>query len=58
MGAGVGSGLLHGGWEFVIAAYVVSAVVYVGYLASVHFRYRDERRQAARDGGVSRSAHE
>jgi hypothetical protein len=58
MTAGVGSGLLHGGWEFVTAAYTVSAVVFGLYFLSVHSRYRAERRQAARDGGASRSSHE
>ncbi len=58
MTSGVGSGLLQGGWEFVVAAYVVTALVFGGYFLSVHFRYRAERRQAARDGGLSRSAHE
>jgi hypothetical protein len=29
------SGEIVGGWEFVIAAYIISAVVYVGYAYSV-----------------------
>jgi hypothetical protein len=58
MNPGVGSGLLHGGWEFVIAAYSVSALVFAGYFLSVHSRYRAERRQAARETDASRSSHE
>lgn len=37
------SGVIVGGWEFVIAAYTVSAVVLLGYAISVHRRYRAER---------------
>jgi hypothetical protein len=29
------SGEIVGGWEFVIAAYVISAIVYAGYAYSV-----------------------
>ncbi len=58
MNPNVGSGLLQGGWEFVTAAYAVSALAFGLYFLSVHARYRAERRQAARDDGASRSAHE
>jgi hypothetical protein len=37
------SGVIQGGWEFVIAAYVVTAVVLGGYTASVFLRSRSER---------------
>ena len=46
-------GVVSGGWEFVRAAYVVSAVVLLGYLASMIGRYRAERQRAERDGEVS-----
>jgi hypothetical protein len=39
------SGVIQGGWEFVIAAYAVSAALLGGYAASVHARYRRERRR-------------
>jgi hypothetical protein len=42
------SGVISGGWEFVTAAYAVSAFVFVGYTVSVLLRYRAERRRAAR----------
>lgn len=34
------TGVMTGGWEFVIAAYVISAVVYGGYIISVFRRAR------------------
>lgn len=43
-------GTVSGGWEFVQAAYVVSAVVLLGYFASVVARYRAERQRASREG--------
>jgi hypothetical protein len=46
-------GMVTGGWEFVQAAYVVSAAVYLGYFVSVVARYRAERQRAERDGEVS-----
>jgi len=46
------SGQLQGGWEFVVAAYTVSAVVLLGYATSVYVRYRKERtRQALEEAG-------
>ena len=33
---GAASGVIQGGWEFVIAAYAVSAVILVGYACSVY----------------------
>jgi hypothetical protein len=41
------TGIVQGGWEFVAAAYVLSAVVLGGYTTSVFLRYRTERRRAA-----------
>jgi hypothetical protein len=43
------TGVVHGGWNFVIAAYTVSALVYFGYALSIHLRYRSERARAARE---------
>lgn len=39
------SGMIEGGWEFVWAAYGVSAAILIGYAASLHRRYRAERRR-------------
>ena len=47
-GGRVMSGVIQGGWEFVIAAYRVSAAILLGYAFSVLRRYRRER--ARRDG--------
>ncbi len=44
-----GMGYLEGGWEFVWTAYGVSALVYLGYAASVILRYRAERARAERE---------
>jgi hypothetical protein len=41
------TGIVQGGWEFVAAAYVLSAVVLGGYATSVFVRYRTERRRAS-----------
>ncbi|HYS10529.1 MAG TPA: hypothetical protein VEP66_17450 [Myxococcales bacterium] len=40
------SGTVQGGWEFVIAAYVVTSVVLGSYAASVFLRYRNEKSRA------------
>jgi heme exporter protein D len=45
----VGSGVLQGGWEFVTAAYAVTAVVLVSYALSVVARYRTESRRRERE---------
>ncbi|HET8647142.1 MAG TPA: hypothetical protein VFO85_16715, partial [Vicinamibacteria bacterium] len=37
------AGEIHGGWEYVWAAYGVSAAILIGYAASVYLRYRHER---------------
>ena len=44
------NGVIQGGQEFVIAAYVVTATVLCGYAASIFLRYRAEKRRAAREG--------
>jgi hypothetical protein len=41
------TGVVEGGWEFVAAAYIVSAVVLGGYATSVFLRYRSENRRAS-----------
>jgi acyl-coenzyme A thioesterase PaaI-like protein len=42
------TGVIHGGWGFVVAAYCVSAAVLSGYALSIYLRYRAERGRAAR----------
>jgi len=42
-------GYLEGGWEFVYAAYALSAVAFVGYGISVFLRFRAERARARRE---------
>jgi len=37
------SGVIEGGWEYVTAAYVASAVTLLGYAFSVYWRYRRQR---------------
>ena len=39
------TGTIAGGWEYVWAAYGISAVILIGYAVSLHLRYRDERRK-------------
>ena len=46
------SGVIQGGWGFVVAAYSVSAVVLLGYALSIFLRYREEKNRA---GQQSRS---
>jgi hypothetical protein len=45
-------GFVQGGWEFVIAAYTVTALVLGGYALTLHRRYRAERARAAREGAL------
>jgi heme exporter protein CcmD len=46
------TGVVEGGWEFVWAAYAVTAVTLLGYALSVHRRYRAERDVRAREQGA------
>jgi heme exporter protein D len=46
-------GVIEGGWEFVTAAYGVTAVVLLVYALSVHFRHRAERSRAQREARLS-----
>jgi hypothetical protein len=43
------TGVIQGGWGFVIAAYTVSAVVLLGYAVSIHLRWRVERARRANE---------
>jgi len=45
----VSMGYVEGGWEFVWAAYAVTAVVLGGYATSVLIRFRAERNRAERE---------
>ena len=42
-------GVVAGGWEFVWAAYGVSAAILIGYAVSVHLRYRGARARTQRE---------
>jgi hypothetical protein len=42
------TGVIQGGWGFVVGAYSVTAVVLLGYALSIYLRYRSERDRAAR----------
>jgi heme exporter protein CcmD len=44
------SGVIAGGWGYVVAAYAITAAILLGYAASLIARYRAERRRAARQG--------
>ena len=48
-----GSGVIEGGWEFVAAAYAVSAVILASYALSVIARYRAEAARRDRDSRAS-----
>ena len=43
------SGVIEGGWEFVVAAYAVSAVLLGAYATSVFLRLRSEKARATRE---------
>jgi hypothetical protein len=43
------SGVVEGGWGFVAAAYLVTALVLGGYGTSVFLRYRAETKRASAD---------
>jgi hypothetical protein len=42
------SGMIQGGWEYVVAAYVISAAILSGYAVSVFARYRREKSRQER----------
>ena len=42
------SGIVQGGWGFVVAAYTVTGAVLAAYATSVFLRLRTERQKAAR----------
>jgi heme exporter protein D len=42
------SGTIVGGWEYVYAAYALTALILVGYAVSVVVRYRQELARRAR----------
>jgi heme exporter protein CcmD len=44
-------GVVEGGWEFVWAAYGLTALILGGYCASIAARYRSERSRAEREEG-------
>jgi hypothetical protein len=44
-----GMGVIEGGWEFVWAAYLVSAIVIFGYGGSLLLRLRAENARAERE---------
>ena len=44
-----GMGVLQGGWEYVWAAYGITAIVFLGYGASLVLRFRSETARAARE---------
>jgi hypothetical protein len=47
------TGEIQGGWEFVVAAYLLSAAILIGYAVSIHLRYVQERaRQGREEGGA------
>jgi len=41
------TGVVEGGWGFVAAAYILTAVVLAGYATSVFLRYRSEKDRGA-----------
>ena len=41
------TGVVEGGWEFVAAAYTVTAAVLTAYAMSVFLRYRSEKNRVA-----------
>lgn len=43
------NGVVTGGWEFVIAAYGLTAVILLAYTISIFSRYRAEKRRYERE---------
>ena len=48
------TGVIEGGWEFVWAAYAVTAIIFLGYTASVIARYRKGRKRGEGVGRLGR----
>jgi hypothetical protein len=46
------SGVVEGGWEFVVAAYVVTGAILTGYATSIFWRFRREKDRMAREAGT------
>jgi hypothetical protein len=44
------TGVVEGGWPYVLGAYGVSAAILLGYAVSIHLRYRAERRAGRKNG--------
>jgi hypothetical protein len=51
------SGVIAGGWEYVWAAYSVTAAILLGYAASLIMRYRAEQWRAERQGAGADRVH-
>ena len=49
-------GVIAGGWEYVIAAYVVTGVVFLGYTLSIVARLRAQTRRA--EAEAKRQSHD
>lgn len=49
------SGVVTGGWEYVVAAYTLSAAILLGYACSIYLRYRSERTRRKRREAEERS---
>ena len=43
------TGVIEGGWEFVWAAYAVTAAILIGYTISLLARYRAEKARSERE---------
>lgn len=43
------TGVISGGWEYVWAAYGITAAILVGYGVVLHLRYRAERERHERE---------
>ena len=46
------TGVIQGGWGFVVAAYCVSGVVLFSYALSIYLRYRSEKGRMEKQSGV------
>jgi hypothetical protein len=45
------TGVIQGGWEYVQAAYLVTAAILIGYVVSLYARHRAERDRRQRERG-------